>query len=242
MSYSISSWDDEYARISRAASQLRTIPNNHHNPSTSSSSSSPSTSRQQQIHSIQTGLSRLKQSLYTMKGNGVINQSNGDYQRRMGLIEHLENQFGSNDRDLLGMGNSSSGGGGTTTTTNNNNDYYNSNNNDYSSSISSSRMSTTTQALRHQDQMIDELASGVARLKDQTFMINDEANMQNRMLDNVSFVFMCVCVCVFKEIQLELYCFLMFIIIIIVIYLNNYDDVNVLYIDGRRCRNCKTWT
>ena len=183
MSYSISSWDDEYARISRAASQLRTIPNNHHNPSSSSSSS---TSRQQQIHSIQTGLSRLKQSLYTMKGNGVINQSNGDYQRRMGLIEHLENQFGSNDRDLLGMGNASSGG-------NNNNDYYNSNNNDYSSS---GRMSTTTQALRHQDQMIDELASGVARLKDQTFMINDEANMQNRMLDNVSFVFMCVCVCV----------------------------------------------
>ena len=184
MSYSISSWDDEYARISRAASQLRTIPNNHHNPSSSSSSSS-STSRQQQIHSIQTGLSRLKQSLYTMKGNGVINQSNGDYQRRMGLIEHLENQFGSNDRDLLGMGNASSGG-------NNNNDYYNSNNNDYNSS---GRMSTTTQALRHQDQMIDELASGVARLKDQTFMINDEANMQNRMLDNVSFVFMCVCLC-----------------------------------------------
>merc|ERR1712134_151509 len=47
------------------------------------------------------------------------------------------------------------------------------------------RLSTTTQALRHQDQMIDELASGVSRLKDQTLMINDEANMQNHMLDDM---------------------------------------------------------
>ena len=84
-------------------------------------------------------------------------------------MENLENQVGGRNNagegDLLGMGNTSmgnNGGGG------------------------QQRLSTTTQALRHQDQMIDELASGVSRLKDQTLMINDEANLQNRMLDDVS--------------------------------------------------------
>ena len=84
-------------------------------------------------------------------------------------MENLENQVDGRNNvgegDLLGMGNTSmgnNGGGG------------------------QQRLSTTTQALRHQDQMIDELASGVSRLKDQTLMINDEANLQNRMLDDVS--------------------------------------------------------
>lgn len=46
-------------------------------------------------------------------------------------------------------------------------------------------MSLATQALRHQDEMIDELAMGVSRLKDQTMMVNDEANKQNQMLDDM---------------------------------------------------------
>jgi len=44
---------------------------------------------------------------------------------------------------------------------------------------------STTQALREQDQMIDELAGGVGRLKDQTLLIHDETQMQNRMLDDM---------------------------------------------------------
>jgi len=47
------------------------------------------------------------------------------------------------------------------------------------------RLSMTQQALRNQDQMIDELASGVGRLKEQTLMVHDETNMQNRMLDTM---------------------------------------------------------
>mmetsp|Transcript_4592 Transcript_4592/g.5306 ORF Transcript_4592/g.5306 Transcript_4592/m.5306 type:complete len:95 (-) Transcript_4592:373-657(-) len=43
----------------------------------------------------------------------------------------------------------------------------------------------TQQALRNQDQMIDELASGVGRLKEQTLLVHDETNMQNRMLDTM---------------------------------------------------------
>ena len=39
--------------------------------------------------------------------------------------------------------------------------------------------------MRHQDEMIDELASGVSRLRDQTMLVNDEANMQNRMLGDM---------------------------------------------------------
>ena len=158
---SISNWDDEYARISRAASQLRTtntFQNYQPHPS----------ARQQQIQSVQSGLSRLKLSLEGMRSSGAI--GNGDYSRRMGLIDNLENQVGGgrsgngngggvNEGDLLGTG---GGGGG------------------------QQRLSTTTQAMRHQDQMIDELATGVSRLKDQTLMINDETNMQNRMLDDVS--------------------------------------------------------
>jgi len=102
-----------------------------------------------------------------MRSSGEI--GGGDYSRRMGLVDNLENQVGgssggggsggySGEGDLMGRG---GGGGG------------------------QQRLSTATQALRHQDQMIDELASGVSRLKDQTLMINDEANMQNRMLDDM---------------------------------------------------------
>ena len=157
---SLSTWDDEYARISRAASQLRTSssPFTQNNPS----------ARQQQIHSVQTGLARLKSSLENMRTSGMIGSS--DNHRRMGLIDNLESNVGGSayngngaaEGDLLGGNFGSAAGGG------------------------GQRLSTTTQALRHQDQMIDELASGVSRLKDQTLMINDEANMQNRMLDDVS--------------------------------------------------------
>jgi len=155
---SISAWDDEYARISRAASQLRSNTfHSQHQPHPSA--------RQQQIRSVQTGLARLKSSLEGMRSSGVI--GSGDYSRRMGLVDNLERQVSGSsghgmEGDLLGMSGGGGGGGGGT------------------------RLSTATQALRHQDQMIDELASGVSRLKDQTMVINDEAGMQNRMLDDVS--------------------------------------------------------
>eukprot|EP01083_Nonionella_stella_P212481 767301_1 len=150
----IAAWDDEYARISRAASQLRTSPQNGYNQQ-------HPTARNHQVRSVQTGLARLKSNLMTMRNSGMVNSA--DVQRRIGLIDNLDNQVGGGDRsgsgtgDLLGMG--GSGGG--------------------------QRQSLATQALRHQDEMIDELATGVSRLKDQTLMVNDEANMQNRMLSDM---------------------------------------------------------
>merc|ERR1739844_195101 len=115
------------------------------------------TARQQQVSSIQSGLQRLTQSLSVMTSNRVI--SSGDAQRRKTLVDNLQRQFGNNgpSMDLL----DSSGGGG-------------------SSSNPQQRLSSTAQALRHQDQMIDELASGVGRLKDQTHMIHEEAGLHNR--------------------------------------------------------------
>ena len=100
-----------------------------------------------------------------MRNSGLVNSA--DVQRRIGLIDNLEQQVGGSrsglggggggTADLLGMG--GAGGG--------------------------QRQSLAAQALRHQDDMIDELASGVSRLKDQTLLVNDEANMQNRMLGDM---------------------------------------------------------
>jgi len=155
----ISQWDDEYARIARAASQLRASPQGGYNQP-------HPTARAHQVRSVQSGLSRLKSSLMSMKNSGMVNSA--DVQRRIGLIDNLEKQVGGSrpdaTGDLLGMGGNSGGN---------------------SSSYHGGNQTLAAQALRHQDNMIDELASGVSRLKDQTLLVNDEANMQNRMLGDM---------------------------------------------------------
>eukprot|EP00557_Chaetoceros_sp_GSL56_P006731 CAMPEP_0176492458 /NCGR_PEP_ID=MMETSP0200_2-20121128/9012_1 /TAXON_ID=947934 /ORGANISM="Chaetoceros sp., Strain GSL56" /LENGTH=216 /DNA_ID=CAMNT_0017890027 /DNA_START=92 /DNA_END=742 /DNA_ORIENTATION=- len=165
---SIASWDDEYARISRAASQLRTTPGNGLNQP-------HPTARAHQIRSVQTGLTRLKSNLMTIRNSGMVNSA--EIQRRLGLIDNLERQFGASASsglgatgDLLGLGGDSGGGAGRGST----HSYHGGGN-----------QTLAAQALRHQDDMIDELAVGVSRLKDQTLLINDEANMQNRMLSDM---------------------------------------------------------
>jgi hypothetical protein len=116
----------------------------------------------------------------TMRNSGLVNSA--DVQRRIGLIDNLEKQVGGvsafdgaggnvgNTADLLHMGDphgsSGTGGGGGGTGP-------------------GQRQSLAAQAMRHQDEMIDELASGVSRLRDQTMLVNDEANMQNRMLGDM---------------------------------------------------------
>ena len=77
----IAAWDDEYARISRAASQLRTTPQNGYNQQNP-------TARNHQKRSVQSGLARLKSSLMTMRNSGLVNSA--DVQRRIGLIDNLE--------------------------------------------------------------------------------------------------------------------------------------------------------
>jgi hypothetical protein len=158
----IAAWDDEYARISRAASQLRTTPQNGYNQQNP-------TARNHQKRSVQSGLARLKSSLMTMRNSGLVNSA--DVQRRIGLIDNLEQQVGGSRSGLGGGG--GGGGGGTADLLG------------MGGAGGGQRQSLAAQALRHQDDMIDELASGVSRLKDQTLLVNDEANMQNRMLGDM---------------------------------------------------------
>jgi DNA-binding transcriptional regulator YdaS (Cro superfamily) len=114
-----------------------------------------------------------------MQSLGQIN--NVEAKRRLALIENLERQVGSGytsqaDTDLLGLHPTSTNN--TTTTTTASSPYT-------TNTTFKTTGSITQQALRHQDEMIDELANGVARLKHQTMQVNDEAMMQNRMLDDM---------------------------------------------------------
>lgn len=121
-------------------------------------------SMSQTTESIRSGLQRLHSSLNSMP----IDPS--DAARRRNLVENLSKQVdspnGNGDADLLGMSNSN----------------FNSNSGN-GHGLSSGTV--TAQALRHQDELIDELANGVSRLKNQTIMINDETQKQNRMVDNM---------------------------------------------------------
>ena len=136
MNNPITSWDNDYARIARAASQLRTT-----------SPNSSSFDRQGQASSIQTGINRLASQLNTLESNLSLSPSEGG--RRRNLLEGLNAQ-------LSGRG--GAGGRG---------------------------QSSTAAALRQQDDMIDELAVGVGRLKNQTNLIHQEANSHVRLLDEM---------------------------------------------------------
>ena len=147
----VTSWDNEYARLARAASQLRASASQQH-----------PTTREQQAQSIQAGLTRLHGRLSSMQASRQIDPS--DAARRKVLVENLVRQVGGSstggEADLLGLSGSAP-------------------------QQQQQTLSASAQALRHQDGLIEELASGVSRLKDQTLLINDEAQLQNRMLDDM---------------------------------------------------------
>lgn len=144
MNNPITAWDNDYARLARAASQLRTT-----NPNSSSFHSNPQ--RQGQASSIQTGLNRLASQLNALEGN--LSLSPAEVSRRRTLLEGLKGQISSE-------GVAAAGGGGR-------------------------GESSTAAALRQQDDMIDELAVGVGRLKNQTKLIGQEANSHVRLLDEI---------------------------------------------------------
>ncbi|KAL7535316.1 hypothetical protein ACHAWF_005132 [Thalassiosira exigua] len=144
MNNPITSWDNDYARLARAASQLRTTsPNN--------SSFHSNQQRQGQAASIQTGISRLASQLSALESNLTVSSSEAS--RRRTLLEGLKRQLASD-------GTPAGGGGGR-------------------------GESSTAAALRQQDDMIDELAVGVDRLKNQTNLIHQEANSHVRLLDEM---------------------------------------------------------
>ena len=146
MNPSVSNWDDEYARLARIASQLRS---NHGG-------------NQQQQQSVLTGLDRLKSQLDSTLSRMI---PPADVSRRRVLIDNLSRQInnGGGDADLLGYSSSSQP----------------------QPQQQQPSMSLSAQALRRQDDMIDELAGGVARLKDQTRLIHEETGLQNRLIDDM---------------------------------------------------------
>jgi hypothetical protein len=140
MSNPITAWDNDYARLARAATQLRTT-------TTPNSPFNTDASRQGQASSVKSGIGRLDSQLNGLEANLTLTPA--EVARRRNLLEGLLSQLG--------------GGGGN----------------------SGGFQSATSAALRQQDDMIDELAVGVGRLKTQTHMIHQETNAHVRLLDEM---------------------------------------------------------
>lgn len=155
---SAADWDDEYARLARAASQLRA----------SGSAAMAGPGRQHQISSVQAGLERLSSRLNVMESQGALASS--EVGRRRALVDGLDRQVkeaaSSSGGSGLNAGGGGFGGGG-------------------SGHGQRQTQTLASQAMQQQDQMIDELATGVGRLKDQTQMIHEEAGMHNRLLNEM---------------------------------------------------------
>lgn len=164
---SAAAWDDEYAKLAHASSQLRT---------TSSSLFGPGATAAREAHSssIQLGIDRLRVGLRDLEGRKELIPP--DITRRTALLDGLSRQVQASTSSPT----SAAGGASASTAA--------------SSSMSSSNpsasapqvLSTTAMAMKQQDDMIGELADGVGRLKDQTLLINDEARLHNRLLDDMS--------------------------------------------------------
>lgn len=124
----VSDWDNEYARMARAASQLRTA-----GLSTSTGD----------VQALQTGLQRLERSLDSLSSLPAT-----EVQRRRRLIQHLKQ----------------------------------------TSVVDTTGGSTKSQmqmAMQQQDLLIDDLAVGMGRLKNQTSAIHEEANLHVNLLNDM---------------------------------------------------------
>jgi hypothetical protein len=126
----VNEWDNEYAKLARIASQLR------------SGSSSAGVSQ----GTLYQHLVRLESQL------NFLGLSQAESQRRRRLVQHLQ--------------------GNTSTTPT-------------SSLIQQQQTSQMQTAMRQQDDLIDELAVGVGRLKDQTLLIGEEARMHVNLLGDL---------------------------------------------------------
>ena len=137
---SVSEWDNEYARLARAASQLRTA-------------GLASTRSQGDSNSVLQGLSRLDSVLDSLPLQA------GEIQRRHRLIHSLQSTVRSPPPAVGGIGAANSGAVGP--------------------------QSQMALAMGQQDALIDELAVGVGRLKNQTVAIGEEARMHVNLLGDM---------------------------------------------------------
>lgn len=145
----VSGWDNEYANLANAASQLRAQGLKLYR------------SDQQKI-SLQQGLTRLENSLDSLPVSAV------EVQRRRRIIQHLR-LVANNPNSVIAnsvVGSTTSRNSSTKNKMNNGNNL----------------MQT---AMQQQDNMIDELASGVSRIKMQTQLIGDEANLHVNLMSDM---------------------------------------------------------
>ena len=162
----LASWDDEYARLARAVSQLRT---------SGGTTATMAGGRDHQASSIRAGLDRLGGELCNMELVRAV--APAEIGRRRALVEGLRGQVhgivggdaggGNGAVDLLSSPNPGSTAGSST-----------------GGGYGGQRM-TATHALRQQDDMLADLSTGVSRLKDQTYAIHDETRLHNRLLDEM---------------------------------------------------------
>jgi hypothetical protein len=159
----ITEWDDEYARMARiAASQFRTTPGY----SMKQQRTTPD------INLFQQSLQRLDNALLSSTISSSL--SSTEVQRRRRLVQHLQQTTipGSTGTvDLLGGATSSA--------------QSNPNNAHQQQQQQQPQQSKMTMALRQQDDMIDQLAVGVNRLKQQTTIIGEEANMHVNLMNDI---------------------------------------------------------
>lgn len=122
---SVAQWDNEYARLARSASQMRTT---------------GILTNEADVRNLKIGLSNLERDL------DALPLQHSEIQRRRRLIQHLQ-------QTSVG-----------------------------SESGSQQQQSRMAVAMQQQDEMIDQLASGVGRLKTQTAAIHDEATMHVNLI------------------------------------------------------------
>mmetsp|Transcript_9503 Transcript_9503/g.26640 ORF Transcript_9503/g.26640 Transcript_9503/m.26640 type:complete len:219 (+) Transcript_9503:361-1017(+) len=165
----LASWDDEYARLAWAVSQLRTA---------GGTTATMAGGRDHQTSSIRAGLDRLTAELRSMETMRAV--APAEVGRRRALVEGLRGQVngivgrgsgGNGPVDLLSSPNPGSTAGDSATTGG-------------GGGYGAQRM-TATHALRQQDDMLADLSTGVSRLKDQTYAIHDETRLHNRLLDEM---------------------------------------------------------
>jgi hypothetical protein len=139
---SVADWDNEYARLARAATQMRTPGFEKH------ASDTPS---------LLQALQRLEHQL---DGLGL---PTSEVMRRKRLVQHLMQSSSSQQQGARGAG------FGNNTPTEQQPQQY----------------SQMSMAMRQQDEIIDELAVGIGRLKHQTISIGEEASMHVNLLNQM---------------------------------------------------------
>jgi hypothetical protein len=136
-SMSVSEWDNEYARLARVASQMRTT---------------GILTQASDVRSLQLGLQRLEAALNTLPLQAA------EVQRRRRLVQHLQ-------QTSVAPAAAAAAGG--------------------SDGTAQQPQSKMAMAMRQQDEMIDNLAVGVGRLKNQTAAIGEEASMHVNLINDM---------------------------------------------------------